>query len=390
MSSPIATPADKIEQNSLQIKRDGHQLWVKHGAGGQQTIEVPLRTGSFEHLSERELYEMAIFLKLRGMRSERTHRVYVSHLERFFFWMKFEGRRVIDEWALMDYLAALRNPSRELQANVLGLTFNPLTDGTADQYMAPVRSFCSHLHKKQLLAYNPASFVPRVAVANVSAFDRPKHFDDEQWALVLQALDVMPEETPGQRNRKARFRFVIRFGYAMGLRIGEQLTHSHADVKRLKGEWFLDVIGKGRRARRLSLTSFDDVGWVALKEYRQYLGLSAEPSGEHLPLLPAKVPVTCRGRGSQKVCIINETSIADSTWQEQFKGFIRDIVVPLQCAGDEFAVGEVFKADWSHLTPHSLRHTRITHLVECGAGLLDVQRFAGHEKLDTTAAYYQQ
>ena len=388
MTSPIAKPTDKIEQNSLQITRDGHQLLVRQGAGGQQAIDVPLRPGSFEHLSERELYEVTIFLKLRGMRSERTHRVYVSHLERFFFWMKLDGRRVIDEWALMDYLAALRNPTRELQSNSLGLTFNPLSDGTADQYMAPVRSFCSHLHNKQLLAYNPASFVPRVATSNISAFDRPKHFDDEQWPLVLKALDEMPEETPGQRNRKARFRFVIRFGYAMGLRIGEQLTHSHADIKRLKGEWFLDVIGKGRRARRLSLTAFDDMGWVALTEYRHYLGLNREPNGERLPLLPAKVPVTFRGRGNHKVCNINEASIADSTWQEQFKGFVRDVVVPLQCAGDGLLTGEVFEAEWAHLTPHSLRHTRITHLVKLSVGLLDVQRFAGHEKLDTTAGYY--
>ncbi|WP_420828093.1 tyrosine-type recombinase/integrase [Marinagarivorans cellulosilyticus] len=60
----------------------------------------------------------------------------------------------------------------------------------------------------------------------------------------------------------------------------------------------------------------------------------------------------------------------------------------LQSDGDELLAGEVFYSEWSHLTPHSLRHTRITHLVKRSLGLLDVQRFAGHEKLDTTAAYY--
>jgi len=55
---------------------------------------------------------------------------------------------------------------------------------------------------------------------------------------------------------------------------------------------------------------------------------------------------------------------------------------------NETLQNESFEKEWAHLTPHSLRHTRITHLIEQGKGLLWVQKFAGHENLDTTRRYF--
>ena len=55
---------------------------------------------------------------------------------------------------------------------------------------------------------------------------------------------------------------------------------------------------------------------------------------------------------------------------------------------NESLKGEVFNNEWGHLTPHSLRHTRITHLVKQGKDLFWVQRFAGHENLNTTRRYF--
>jgi integrase/recombinase XerD len=40
-----------------------------------------------------------------------------------------------------------------------------------------------------------------------------------------------------------------------------------------------------------------------------------------------------------------------------------------------------------NITPHSLRHSYATHLIEAGVDLLEVQKILGHDRLQTTAVY---
>ena len=43
--------------------------------------------------------------------------------------------------------------------------------------------------------------------------------------------------------------------------------------------------------------------------------------------------------------------------------------------------------DKSKITPHSLRHSYATHLIEAGVDLLEVQKILGHRSILTTAKY---
>lgn len=43
--------------------------------------------------------------------------------------------------------------------------------------------------------------------------------------------------------------------------------------------------------------------------------------------------------------------------------------------------------DKKKITPHSLRHSYATHLIEAGVDLLEVQKILGHRSILTTAKY---
>lgn len=351
-------------------------------------LDELLPAAAWAHLAPLEQQHVAFFLRQKGVRSSATRRVYAAHLARFLVWLRLSGAERLDEWVVMNYQQALLNPTPAMRAHP-DVVFNAVSEETADQYLAPVRSFLAHLATKGLLQYNPGAFVPALGVRNREAVAESRHFVGRHWAALLDTLEALPIRTPGERNRRARFRFVIRFAYAMALRINELATHSHQHVRRTENDhWVLSIVGKGRRARRLPLVidDVDALAWEALTEYRSFLGLAPEPAGEPLPLLPRVKPVTIKRRGPNPGVTIQSKALAPSVWQVQFGEFLRNEVMRHLYETPERRA-DAYES-WAHYTPHSLRHTRITHLVNTGKSLLWVQKFAGHESLDTTSGYF--
>lgn len=132
----------------------------------------------------------------------------------------------------------------------------------------------------------------------------------------------------------------------------------------------------------------DGLAWKALVQYRRYLGLMDEPQGEPIPLLPRAKPVVIKRRGPNQGLHIDERNIRPGGWETQFKTFLKNEVMSYLHGQDEERKAEAFEQEWSHLTPHSLRHTRLSHLMEQGKELLWVKQYAGHENLNTTARYF--
>jgi len=346
------------------------------------TFNLSLKNGTYEHLSEKEQFEVASFLRLKGLRSPHTLRLYSRQLEKFLWWMGYKQQTQIDEWMLMDYQQALLNPSEAMKA--APVPFTPCPTATADQYFQVIRSFCSHLHEKQILRYNPAKQVPSLDIRNAEALRERKHFTKTQWQQILDTLISLPEQTPGQRNRKVRLKFCILFQHAMALRVHEMANHQHAHIVQSDSVWQLRIVGKGRRARVLTL---NEDALEILMNYRLYWGLPALPQGEPLPLLPSIKPVSIKTRGPHTGTHINSKAVSCGNWQQMFAQFIRaDVMDSISEVAEQKEAA--YKAHWSHLSPHSLRHTRITQLANEGKDLLWLQRFAGHENVNTTAHYY--
>jgi|GEM_PF-2815694 len=354
--------------------------------GKQRVMNFGLRPGTFEHLTLDNLTVVALFLR-NNEKSRTTLRRYTAELEKFFVFMQLEGYHAIDEWVLGDYQQKLLAPTPEMMTHPV-VTFTPTKPETVDQYFAVIRAFVTQLQEKRLLDYNPARLVRNIGVREQQDKEVVRKFTDRQWPVLLNTLNALPETTPGQRHRKARLQFCIVFGYALGLRISEQCSHGQHQIECRNGDWTIRIIGKGYKARSLSLAAVDGLAWKALVRYRRTLGLLDEPQGEPIPLLPRANPVVIKRRGPNQGIHIDERPIQPSGWETQFKAFLRNEVMTYLYGGDDERKAEAFEQEWSHLTPHSLRHTRITHLVEKGKELLWVKRFAGHENLNTTARYF--
>ena len=387
MASLIPTTLAHNSAAQIVIDKARALISLEISPGRIEKIKIPLSPGTYEHLSGQEIFQIAAFLRPRCLKSPHTARAYITALEKFLVWLKITEHEAINEWVLMDYQQALLKPSALMKQNKL-VTFNPISHETCDQYLAPVRSFIQCLKDKNLLAYNMAKHVPRLGVKNKAALSNAKYFLPEQWAALNETLDAMAYTTPGERNRAERFAFFIRFSYAMALRINEQASHFHYHIAEHRGRLCLKIIGKGNRARALPLEGVDDIALEALKRYRCFLKLAPMPGNEPLPLLCALKPVSLKTRGPHRGLTIKEKPITTTVWQILFKQFLREDVMSHLYGDNAQLKHAAFAQEWAHLTPHSLRHTRITHLVEMQKDLLWVQKFAGHEKLDTTQHYF--
>ncbi|MFA7276413.1 MAG: tyrosine recombinase XerC [Pseudobdellovibrionaceae bacterium] len=132
--------------------------------------------------------------------------------------------------------------------------------------------------------------------------------------------------------------------YACGLRIGEALALNISDMPR---EGFLRVMGKGRKERQVPVLKIAE---EALSAYRALC-----PFAE-----TADRPLFMGERGGR---------LAQGVVQKA----LRDLRVALNLPDTA--------------TPHALRHSFATHLLENGANLREIQELLGHASLSTTQRY---
>lgn len=161
---------------------------------------------------------------------------------------------------------------------------------------------------------------------------------------MLQLLDSIPLEKPLDIRNKA----MLELMYATGIRISEMLNLTCNDV--LWEEELLRVFGKGRKERIIPIAS------QSLSFVRQYY-LKIHP------LLSARKPTN--------ILFLNSTGGKLSRM-----GFWKILQQIALKAGIKKSI-----------SPHTIRHSFATHLLEAGANLRIVQTLLGHTSINTTQIY---
>ena len=182
--------------------------------------------------------------------------------------------------------------------------------------------------------------------------DSPKQWKVLPKALARDEMDAMLGSSRPLSNRKeavamaARDRAMLEVFYAAALRVSEIVGVKLEDLKLDLG--YLLVRGKGDKERIVPLgKGAQDALTRYLKEARGILA-----RGKNSPLLFI-------GRGGEKLT-------RQRVWQ---------------------MVGAASASAGRHASPHMLRHSCATHMVENGADLRTVQIILGHADISTTQVY---
>ncbi len=229
-----------------------------------------------------------------------------------------------------DHLASLSRPPRVLKPS------------SHRRKAAAIRAFYRFCYGEGIIERDIAGLLdlPR------AARQLPDTLDVHQVEALLEAPD--PAQADGIRDRA-----LLELLYACGLRISEALGLDLDDLSLVEGT--VRVIGKGDRERRLP------VGDVALGALELYVD-SIRPIylAQATQLQPRGGPVFVTRRGHRLSRM--------TAWR-----IIRRAALKTGISG--------------HVTPHTLRHSFATHMLEGGADLRVVQELLGHASITTTQLY---
>jgi integrase/recombinase XerD len=175
--------------------------------------------------------------------------------------------------------------------------------------------------------------------------DTPKAWQTLPKFLTHEEIERLLAQ-PDESDCGLRDRAMLQLLYATGLRVSELIALKLADINLDSG--LLTCLGKGSKERNVPF------GRVAQTALNQYLPVRAK---------------FLKGKSSSFLFI-----------SAQGKGITRQ-----QFWRAIVEYGE--KAGLGHITPHMLRHTFATHLLEHGADLRSVQIMLGHSDVSTTQIY---
>ncbi len=223
---------------------------------------------------------------------------------------------------------------REMREWVLSMHQKGLSPKSVARHLSSVRSFYRFLKRRGMVSKDPSRLVSYPKLSK----PLPKALSVEEVASVIE------EEKSGLLERA-----VLELLYSTGLRVSELVSLSVGSIDFSRGE--LRVVGKGNKERRVLMGSKAS---EALRAYLKERSITAAKKGITTDAL------FLSNRGTR----ISTTTIRRIINREARKA----------------GLGK-------RVTPHMLRHSFATHMLEGGADLRVIQELLGHSNLSTTQIY---
>ena len=285
-----------------------------------------------------QLREFLDYIRLNRNASAHTVAAYESDLSQF---IAFAGRQ-------RGTRAALEPKHLDLQL-IRGFLADLYRQGQARASVArkvsALRTFVRYLRREGWIDSDPTAF----AVAPKREQKVPAHLSVDEMAQLLEAPDA---STPlGRRDRA-----ILELFYASGIRLSELVALDLEDVD-LAGR-MVRVMGKGRKER---IVPFNPKAAAALRAWlKDGVALRANAKSQIPSSKSQAEPLFVNARGGR---------LTGRSVQRLVSRYVRS-------CSTRFGI-----------SPHALRHSFATHLLQAGADLRAIQELLGHVRLSTTQRY---
>lgn len=271
----------------------------------------------------RDMFEAHLLVE-RGM-SVNTGMAYVEDVDKLGSYLADHGIGLAD--VTVDDLRQLLGDMHDLG----------IAERSQARIVSGIRSFFKFLTMEGIIPDNPTLTLesPKIGLY------LPEVLSVEEIDAMIAAID--PQLAEAQRNRA-----IMETLYGCGLRVSELINLQMGDI--YADEHYLVVQGKGDKQRIVPMSD------RSIEEIRAYL-----PEREMLRISPADRHILFlnrRGRQLTRFMIYH---------------IVRDLAVAAGIRRD--------------ISPHTLRHSFATHLLEGGANLRAIQQMLGHESIATTEIY---
>ncbi|MGX7092585.1 site-specific tyrosine recombinase XerD [Hutsoniella sourekii] len=261
-------------------------------------------------------------------RSENTQTSYRNDLHRFINYLKQEEIQSIQEVKELD-----------IQAYLIDLKANNLSAATTSRHITSLKQFFQFLLRENIIQESPMSLI-----------QAPKNKKHLPTILNTDEIDCLLEAPDTTTNNGLRDRSIFELMYASGLRVSELISLTMDELHLQMG--FIQTVGKGNKERLVPIGGEAEY-WLKryLDEVRPIYANKSANSNDSIYL-------TQRG----------------NTFTRQ--GIWKNLNKYVQIAGID-----------KKISPHILRHSFASHLLENGADLRMVQELLGHSDISTTQIY---
>jgi integrase/recombinase XerC len=297
------------------------------------------------------LVEFLEHLRLNENASTHTVRAYDSDLSQFLTFLSGRAGRTRAELTMADF------DHLNIREFLADLHRRGNSRSSAARKLAAIRTFGRYLRREGILDGDPAALV-----GTPKREQRlPAHLGEAEMTTLLG----MPD---GSQPLGRRDRAILELFYASGLRLSELVGLDLGDVN-LNGR-MVRVLGKGGKERIVPFNRSTEAALRAwLRDRESFVAADAQPraSGRDGPqgrksriTRPGKPPLFLNYQGGR----LSTRSV--------------DRLVRKYVAACSTRFG---------ISPHALRHSFATHLLERGADLRAIQELLGHARLSTTQRY---
>lgn len=213
-----------------------------------------------------------------------------------------------------------------------------VSTSTQTRIISGIKAFYKYMLMEEIISQNPTELLESPRVGR----KLPDTLNIEEVNLLIDSFDLSTDN--GQRNKA-----IIETLYSCGLRVSELIELKISNLHFKQG--YIKVIGKGNKER------LTPIGKVAMKQIQLYLDnyramLKVQSGEEDIVFL------NNRGHKLSRVMIF--------------------LIIKKQIEKCGLK---------KNVSPHTLRHSFASHLVDQGADLRAVQEMLGHESITTTEIY---